>query len=303
MLESVCGYRYFACTGSCMIAACRPFARCCVPTNSGIFSSGNRCSSCLVYSFQIGWHAAKLLELRSDGLHLVWNMHRGRCVSLGRPRPLHFGYGQVFQHPALDKAKASVDKAGLFKRREPLWLQGCRAPRLPAYRIVVTFACVAGRCMVERLLAYADSHEERRPLARLFLLSYCFLLRVPSEAIPVTAHSGDCSLQSVGDTLVLSLNRRKNRPQGSRLVRGCWCKRSTSTCPVHVLGPLLKQKAAGERLFPGITAGDALSGLRSMLKALNVPRADEYRTHDFRRGHAKDLQLSGTAGVASCSPS
>ena len=147
--------------------------------------------------------------------------------------------------------------------------------------------------MVERLLAYADVHKERLPLARLFLLSYCFLLRVPSEAIPVTAHSGDCSLQSVGDTLVLSLKWRKNRPQGSRLVRSCWCTRSASSCPVHVLGPLLEQKKAGERLFPGVSAGDALCGLRAMLEALKVPRAGEYRTHDFRRGHAKDLQLSG----------
>ena len=42
-----------------------------------------------------------------------------------------------------------------------------------------------------------------------------------------------------------------------------------------------------------------------MLECLGVARASEYRTHDFRRGHAKDLQISGEmrlfcAGCCSC---
>ena len=33
--------------------------------------------------------------------------------------------------------------------------------------------------------------------------------------------------------------------------------------------------------------------IRSALEGLGVARAGEYRTHDFRRGHAKDLQITG----------
>ena len=91
----------------------------------------------------------------------------------------------------------------------------------------------------------------------------------------------------------MQLNRRKNKPQGSRLVRGCWCKECSKTCPVHVLGPMLDELQHGEKMFPGISAGEALRMLRVMLTALGIAKAQQYRTHDLRRGHAKDLQLSG----------
>jgi integrase len=186
---------------------------------------------------------------------------------------------QVFDHPGLRKAKASVAKSGLFQRREPQWLQ---------------------REHVEQLLKLAERRPEFSMMARLFLLAYCFLLRVPSEAIPVRAREGDCCLRLEGDELVLVLKRRKNKPNGSRLVRSCWCSESRTTCPVHVLGPALQRCGDGEMLFPGITAGSALSVLRSMLQLLGVPKAGQFRTHDFRRGHAKDLQLSGLCVAVCC---
>jgi hypothetical protein len=50
----------------------------------------------------------------------------------------------------------------------------------------------------------------------------------------------------------------------------------------------------GERVFLGITSAVALSTLRLSLQSIGVARSHECRTHDLRRGHAKDLQLSGT---------
>jgi hypothetical protein len=61
-----------------------------------------------------------------------------------------------------------------------------------------------------------------------------------------------------------------------------------------VVGPYLDQHAEGQPLFAGVTASSALKVLRQMLSALNVESAGDYRTHDLRRGHAKDLQQSGT---------
>ena len=97
----------------------------------------------------------------------------------------------------------------------------------------------------------------------------------------------------LGGYLVLTLERRKNKPSGSRLVRGCWCRECRDTCPVHVLGELLANTEPGVKLFPGVSAGTALAALRTMLAVLKVPGAAEHRTHDLRRGHAKDLQMSG----------
>ena len=180
---------------------------------------------------------------------------------------------EVFDHPALIKARATCDKLGGFKKRAPLWLQ---------------------RAHVEMLVLQSKTRPELHAYAMLFLLAYAFLLRVPSEAIPVMAGSGECCLELEGSQLVLCLKRRKNRPGGSRLVRSCWCSESASTCPVHMLGPMLASTEKGKPLFPGISAWEALRTLRKMLSDIGLPKAEQYRLHDFRRGHAKDLQLSGS---------
>ena len=142
-------------------------------------------------------------------------------------------------------------------------------------------------------MSLGDGNMKYKQYSLLFLLAYAFLLRLPSEAIPVTALTGSKSPCMEGDELVLRLNRRKNRPRGSTLRRRCWCDESKATCPVHKLGPLLQNRRQGGTLFPSITAGMALVKLREMMEILREPRAGEYRTHDLRRGHAKDLQLSG----------
>ena len=123
-----------------------------------------------------------------------------------------------------------------------------------------------------------------------------------------------CCHEALGGSLCV---QRKNRPQGSRLVRSCWCAQSQvhrralhqaastfwlwqATCPVHVLGPYLEEIAEGDQLFGGISAADATEALRLILKELGVAQAQAYRTHDMRRGHALDLQVSGELVVSAC---
>ena len=96
------------------------------------------------------------------------------------------------------------------------------------------------------------------------------------------------------DTIELVLAKRKNRTQGSHLVRRCWRSASRSTCPVHVLGPFFKKEGIGARPFENITADAARTTLRTILRHMGVPEAEMYNTKDFRRGHALDLQLSGS---------
>ncbi len=67
------------------------------------------------------------------------------------------------------------------------------------------------------------------------------------------------------------------------------------TCPVHVLGPILDSCQHGQLLFEGISSADALGVLRMLLGEIGVKDSKVYRTHDLRRGHALDLQLSGRA--------
>ena len=184
----------------------------------------------------------------------------------------------VFEHPAVARAKVAVEKSTRFEARPKLWIQ---------------------RHVVEAMLTWCRAHSDYLRFGHLFLLSYAFLLRVPSEALPVVAGRGraidgaQAVLSRDGSDLVLVLRTRKNKRLGSRLVRGCWCRECAATCPVHVLGPLVDHTAEGVPVFGHITAASALEVLRKMLVALEVQDAGAYRTHDLRRGHALDLQLSG----------
>jgi hypothetical protein len=184
----------------------------------------------------------------------------------------------VFDHPALARAKVAVEKSARFAARPKLWIQ---------------------RPSVDAMLVWCREHGEYLAYAQLFLLSYAFLLRLPSEAIPVVAGRGrhiegaQAVLSMVDGELVLVLRTRKNKMLGSRLVRGCWCRESATTCPVHVLGPIVSGTAEGQRLFGQVTAALALKTLRTLLDVVNVRGAAAYRTHDLRRGHALDLQQSG----------
>ena len=144
--------------------------------------------------------------------------------------------------------------------------------------------------------------------AMLFLLSYAFLLRVPSEALPVQVGSvggageplppGRHSCVGLrGGDLVLHLARRKNKPHGSTLVRSCWCAQCKVTCPVHVLGPWLASWPGGHRPFAHVSARAARVCLRRQLSALGVACAESYWLHDFRRGHTQDLVAGGSTLV------
>ena len=135
--------------------------------------------------------------------------------------------------------------------------------------------------------------EEFRVCSFLFLFAYAFLLRLPSEALPARASKGDYCLVKEGNFMVCALKRRKNKPEGSRIARGCWCSESPTTCPLCVLGPYVASKNPGEMLWSGLTAAGVLRTLREMLELLGVQNARLYRTHDFRRGHAGDLRASG----------
>lgn len=143
--------------------------------------------------------------------------------------------------------------------------------------------------------------KERAPaMAALYLLAYAFMLRVPSEAIPMR-HGGDGSDSVEGqsvvrfkqNSVVLRLESRENRPHGSELLRHCWCVSCKGTCPVHRVQDILCGVGVGEALFKGFTPSHVLKTLKRHLRQLRITEADSYRTHDFRRGHALDMQLNG----------
>ena len=106
---------------------------------------------------------------------------------------------QVFDDPALQKAKKGVDKRSGFKKREPRWVR---------------------RWMIERFLDQCCLQQKSSVggdvmrMGMLFLMSYIFLLRVPSEALPAQAHQGGHSVLSIENgRLILVLQRRFGAPR------------------------------------------------------------------------------------------
>ena len=87
-------------------------------------------------------------------------------------------------------AKESVAKKMAFEQRPKLFLK---------------------RERVQEMMVWCKRHVEYASHVVLFLLSYAFLLRTPSEALPVTVgkESGPCALFLEGDFVVLELRRTK----------------------------------------------------------------------------------------------
>ena len=174
------------------------------------------------------------------------------------------------RHPALRRAKRAILKRHFFESRPRMFIQ---------------------RTMVGALADMAANGTAEASDAMLWLFAYTFMLRVPSEALP--AVRGEVGFlvgneQAViwleDSTLVLRLLRRKNKPHGSVLKRGCTCESQPRICPVHVLWQgFLHGLPVGSKPWSGHASASANEALRESLSMLDVPRADLYRCHDLRK--------------------
>ena len=187
-----------------------------------------------------------------------------------------------FEHPSIRRAKSTI--MGLAD-----------APRKKQH---------ARRALVGQLISLAKKEGDLAS-AMLHLVAYAFLLRVPSELLPVVLGDNGCKhvdrlppnvhscLSMMGDKVRLQLARRKHKPHSSTMVRGCWCSSCQTTCPVHGLAPLLRKPGVGGRCpFVHLSAVRVNADLRRRLTVLRVGNADQFDTRCFRRGHCEDLAHS-----------
>ena len=153
-------------------------------------------------------------------------------------------------------------------------------------------------------------------VGRLFYLSYLFLLRVPSEGLPIqraavsdvittkAPQEGKALLgiRVIGDSprLVLKLKKRKLNKTGAIMMRPCFCDGTglvpAGLCPLHNFWPLIQQQILpGELLFPSLQNKNLNRILKAILKRMGVESAEKYSTKAFRRGAAMDIMASGSA--------
>ena len=191
--------------------------------------------------------------------------------------------------PSVKRAKKAVRKRLAFVKRQRMFI---------------------GHAFVHRIVTMTTDASDRI-YAMLFLATYVFLLRLPSEALPMARVGvgyvhGQVRQQSVlsleDGRLCLRLARRKNLPSGSKMYRECWCDKHPETCPVHVLWKFFAALEPGARPFMHISASKALMRLRAFMGRLGEADACKYRTHDLRRGHTRDMQLGTRESVARSLP-
>jgi hypothetical protein len=145
----------------------------------------------------------------------------------------------------------------------------------------------------------------RRMQAVIYVLAAAFLFRVPSELLPLLfdnlqQHSQVREITVEGrPALEISLLKRKNRPQGSVLVRACTCPRETLLCPVHALSLYVRSQG---RLRQGKVFSVSCTGftrqLREDLADLAVERPEDYSSQSFRRGTAQEMMSRPGARLA-----
>ena len=187
-----------------------------------------------------------------------------------------------FDHPSIKRAKSTIKALA-------------DAPRKKEH---------TRRLLVGRLISLAKAEGDLAS-AMLYLMAYAFLLRAPSELLPVVLGDDGCKhddrlppnvrscLSMVGDKVRLQLARRKHKPHGSTMLWSCWCSSCRITCPMHGLAPLLRKPGVGGRSpFVHLSPGRVNADLRRRLKELGVVNADQFDTRCFRRGHCEDLAHS-----------
>ena len=184
----------------------------------------------------------------------------------------------VFDHVSLRRAKVAVAKRNLAVRRKPRFIHQ--------------------ETLAAMVLLSLDV-PSRREFVMLCLISYIFLLRVPSECLPVAVHSAPetaaaCTVVRLnGDELEMHFPRRKNRNEPTVATRKCWCDQCANTCPVHVVGDFLSEFSPGEQPFLAWKPHMVLRELRAVLAELGMEEASAYVAHDLRRGHADDILRRG----------
>ena len=147
------------------------------------------------------------------------------------------------------------------------------------------------------------SYRGRPSVCAFYLAAYGFPLRVPSEALPLEIGTSTSAMRALspgchsclarcGETMVLRLARRKKKSHGTVLTRSCWCSKSTMTCRAHAIGQLIDLMPSRFKAFGGLSAEAVRCSLRVSVHELGLGGSQNYNTHDFRRGRARDLAES-----------
>ena len=127
----------------------------------------------------------------------------------------------------------------------------------------------------------AAVHQRDRHVAALCAIARLFLLRVPSEGIPLEWNGAHSQVELHEDFASITLMSRKNAAFPSTLTPHCCCKSAgRKLCAIHWLHWLRTQSTDG-RLFP-FPARTFMKRVRGYACGLQMADAQRLGTHAFR---------------------
>ena len=126
-------------------------------------------------------------------------------------------------------------------------------------------------------------------VAALMAVARLFLLRVPSEGLPLQ-WSGEHSQITLTETVAkIQLAKRKNSRGPVLLTRKCCCATSgRRLCAVHWLHIMKKDATDDGKVFQ-VTKNEFGRKIKLYAQRAGVPEASRVGTHAFRRGMAQDI--------------
>ena len=126
-------------------------------------------------------------------------------------------------------------------------------------------------------------------VAALMAIARQFLLRVPSEGLPLQWSGVHSQITLTATVAKIQLSKRKNSRGPVTLTRECCCTTSgRRLCAVHWLHILKKDATDDGKVFD-MTKNEFGSKIKLYALRAGVPEASRVGTHAFRRGVAQDI--------------
>ena len=144
---------------------------------------------------------------------------------------------------------------------------------------------------VRRVVLAAEAVNDLETAA-LAAVSRLFLLRVPSEGIPLEWDGEHSKVELFENSATITLMRRKNRAFPTSVERCCCCETSTAAlCAIHWLARLRAISKDG-RVFH-MSTKFFVARVRFYATESKLPGANNLTSHAFRRGMAQDIVDNG----------
>ena len=120
--------------------------------------------------------------------------------------------------------------------------------------------------------------------AALMAISRLYLLRVPSEGIPLEWDGRHSKVEVHGTSATITLMRRKNTVLPTAMTRECCCSTSGwKLCAVHWLVRLRKE-CDGKGCVFSFSKHQFTTSMRAFAVQQNIANCDKVTSHGFRRG-------------------